>query len=64
MTSYRFQLVKMIGVRKTADGRRQSKTFSQTLNPCNRRADGDVKTRADISLELAAERDAWVRETK
>jgi hypothetical protein len=37
----------------------RAKTFWQTLNPFNKNADGDVKSREEIYRELKAEADAW-----
>jgi len=42
---------------------RRRRTFMQTLNPYNKKADGSVKTEADILSELRAEALAW-REKK
>ncbi len=38
---------------------RRQRTFSQTINPWNRTADGRVKTRSDIMAELGAEIEEW-----
>jgi hypothetical protein len=37
----------------------RSRTFTQTINPFNRNADGQVKTRSEIYTELRAEAEAW-----
>ena len=37
----------------------RSRTFTQTLNPYNRRADGLAKSRGDIMTELRAQAAAW-----
>jgi len=39
--------------------RTRYKTFSQTLNPWNKKADGTVKTSEDILKELHQESLAW-----
>mgnify|MGYP001570037263 CR=1 FL=1 len=62
-TRYVFETVKF-GVSKTGKcscGKRlkRSATFSQTLNPWNKRVDGTPKTRGDIQDELAAEAQEW-----
>lgn len=38
----------------------RSTTFSATINPFNRNADGTVRNRVDIRRELARQADAWV----
>lgn len=38
---------------------RRQRTFSQTINPWNRTADGRMKTRDDIVAELEAEIEEW-----
>lgn len=38
---------------------RRARTFTQTLNPFNRRADGTPKTPVDIHAELQAEAAEW-----
>jgi hypothetical protein len=45
-----------------ADGKKRQETrkFWQTVNPFNRKADGSLKTEADIRAEINAERDAWL----
>ncbi|TDR82163.1 hypothetical protein [Paludibacterium purpuratum] len=43
----------------TGKRRSQTKTFFQTLNPFNRNADGQPKTRDEIYVELRAESEAW-----
>ena len=39
---------------------RRSRTFAQTVSPFNRNPDGTVRTRAQISAAVLAERSAWV----
>lgn len=59
---YTFNEVKIKGRRSWIEnGKRktQTRTFSQTINPWNRNADGSVKTRQEIDRELRVERDAW-----
>ena len=41
---------------------RRRKKFYQTLNPWNKMANGCVKSRKDISAELAEARDEWKKE--
>ena len=41
---------------------RRSRTFSQTLNPFNQKADGTIKNAEDIRKELFAEADEWQKE--
>jgi hypothetical protein len=45
-----------------ADGKKRQETrkFWQTINPFNSKADGSLKTEADIRAEINAERDAWL----
>lgn len=40
--------------------RTQTRKFYQTLNPFNKNADGTVKTREQILIEITAERDDWL----
>lgn len=61
MPTYRFQSVTLQAARKK-DGKRQQKTFSQTLNPFNKAADGTPKTREQILVELREEADRWKNE--
>lgn len=42
--------------------RTQSRKFYQTLNPWNKNAAGQPKSRDEIMAELVAERDAWLLE--
>lgn len=42
----------------------RTKTFCQTINPFNRNADGSVKTREKIMLELTKQRDDWLAASK
>lgn len=68
MTRYIFTEIAVKGVRKwtDADGKKRQETrkFSQTLNPFNKRADGEPKTEFDIRCEINAECDAWLKGTK
>lgn len=45
------------GVRRT-----RARKFLQTINPYNRNASGDVKTREEIYKELDAAGDKWMSE--
>lgn len=40
----------------------RQRTFSQTLNPFNKKKNGQVKTRRDISDELTQEAEKWKTE--
>lgn len=40
--------------------RQKTKTFGQTLNPFNKNEDGTIKTRAQILIEITAEKEAWL----
>ena len=61
--SYRFQEVKLHATKswKNADGKRivRRRTFSQTLNPYNKDANGVVKDAAAIRKELQKEIADW-----
>jgi hypothetical protein len=41
---------------------RRSKTFFQTINPFNKRTDGQMKCRSDICTELTADVKQWKAE--
>lgn len=45
-----------------AGGKKRQKTrkFWQTLSPFNKCADGSIKTREQILIEIQAQRDAWL----
>jgi hypothetical protein len=66
-TTINFTEVKLQG-RKTSKcvvcGKRRSrsKTFWQTLNPFNKKADGSVKSRRDIMEELRGKIKLWEKE--
>lgn len=47
---------------RCAKAHTRSKTFSQTVNPWNRRPDGVPKSPAEVRASLVAEADAWRRE--
>lgn len=60
-----FEKVKIYGVKHWKENgkrRQQSREFYQTLNPFNKNAQGNPKTRKEILAELIAERDAWIKE--
>lgn len=65
MTTYTFDEIRWpSGVRKLkcrTCGKRftRSRTFTQTVNPYNKNADGQVKTRGEIYKELRDEAAAW-----
>jgi hypothetical protein len=61
----RFDEVAIKGVRRwkdpaTGKPRQETKKFFQTINPFNRNAAGETKSREEIMVEIKAERDAWV----
>lgn len=64
MTVYRFEEIKQ-KAKKTVPcdecGKKvtRQRTFSQTINPFNKNADGNPKTSREISEELAAECREW-----
>lgn len=65
--SYTFDEVSLIGIRNSlcpvcgkSASRRQK--FFQTLNPYNRNADGNPKTRQEIYKELQQQIQVWERE--
>jgi len=66
MTRYTFEEVKFSAAKsvKCKCGKRvsRSKTFTQTINPFNKRADGQVKSRSDIFPELKADAEKWKAE--
>lgn len=39
----------------------RSTTFMQTLNPFNKKADGNVKSREEIMAELNVRRNQWIQ---
>lgn len=45
---------------ETGRRRQKTKTFSQTINPFNKAADGSQKDRNAIMDELRIKRDAWL----
>jgi hypothetical protein len=64
MTTYRFEVVGYPITKPTACSvcgkkMRRSTTFTQTINPFNKNADGVMKTRGEIWKELAAEAESW-----
>lgn len=65
---YQFEEVSLKVVRRWTDAegkkRQQTKKFLQTINPFNKNADGSLKTRSQIMVELNAERDAWMQEPR
>ena len=48
--------------RWTENGKRRAKTqkFYQTINPFNKNAAGEMKTKDEILAEITAQRDAWL----
>ena len=64
MPTYRFQEVKLRGAKSgkcsvCGKRRQRSTTFSQTINPFNKNADGVPKTREEILAELNEEARLW-----
>lgn len=64
MTTYRFEEIKQQARKRVPCdecGKKVSRqrTFSQTLNPFNKNADGEPKSPQEIDEELAAEAQAW-----
>lgn len=61
-----YQKVSVKGVHRwkdpeTGKPRQRTKEFYQTINPFNRMPDGSLKDHAQITKEINAERDAWLR---
>lgn len=60
----RFEQVKVKAIRRWTDdgGKRhqETKIFMQTINPFNKNAAGQIKTRQEIEEQLLAEREAWL----
>lgn len=64
MTTYRFEEIKRQAKKRVpceTCGKKvtRQRTFSQTVNPFNKNADGDPKTEREISEELTAECHEW-----
>lgn len=64
MPTYRFreiphQVTKSVPCAVCGKRVRRQRTFSQTLNPFNKRPDGQLKTTKDIMRELVTEGEAW-----
>lgn len=64
MTTYQFQEVKWpetrsLKCRECGKRFRRSMTFTQTINPFNKNAVGQLKTYAEILAELKVEGAAW-----
>lgn len=67
MTTYTFRKIthtakKRLSCPKCGRTVRRTRTFWQTLNPFNKRADGVVKTAPEIRAELLEEADKWEAE--
>lgn len=68
MTTYTFQKIGWKAFKKGKcaacgkHGVERTKEFYQTLNPWNRNADGELKSRDEIRAELRAEDAAWMAE--
>lgn len=62
-----FDEISVKGTRRWTDEngrkRQQTKKFYQTVNPFNIGADGLPKTREQISIEVTAERDVWLKQS-
>ena len=66
MTTYRFEQVDLAGEKNLSCpvcGKKLKRrtTFSQTINPWNRNAAGQPKTRREIHAELITERAGWMQ---
>lgn len=64
MTTYRFEEIKQKAQKRVPCdecGKKvnRQRTFSQTVNPFNKNADGDPKTEWEISEELRAQVTEW-----
>ena len=63
---YTFEEVSIQHTHRWVDenGKKRQKTqkFYQTLNPFNKDAEGNIKTRQQIYAELVIERDKWIKE--
>jgi hypothetical protein len=62
-----FAEVAIKGVRRwkdpvTGKPRQETRKFMQTINPFNKLANGAVKNRYDIMMELIDERDEWLKQ--
>lgn len=64
MATYTFQEVKVKATRFSETGKRQQKTFTATVNPWNKNADGSAKSEQQVRDDLRTEAAAWVLETK
>lgn len=61
-----FNEVSVKGVRRWTDEsgkkRQETRKFFQTINPFNKNADGTVKTKEEILIEITKQRDLWLSE--
>lgn len=63
MTTIRFQQVMIKATKRWKENgrmRQETRTFMQTINPFNKNAAGQVKSRQEIEQELLAERKEWL----
>lgn len=64
-TRIRFDKVSVKATRRWKDERgklrQETKEFFQTVNPWNRNAAGESKSRGEIMEQILAERDAWLK---
>lgn len=67
MTRIVFNEVRLKATKRWTDAsgkkRQKTETFCQTINPFNRNAAGQVKSRDEIMAELKAQRDAWLKQS-
>lgn len=56
-----FEEVKYSHRAKDKNGKKKQKTFSQTINPWNKKKDGTPKTRSEIFQELVKEAEVWAK---
>lgn len=61
-----FDEIKVKGMRRWVDEqgkkRQETRSFSQTVNPFNKNAQGHVKSRDEILVEIRAECEVWLNE--
>jgi hypothetical protein len=68
MTIYRFEQIKATGKKRVpcegGCGKKVSRqmTFTKTVNPFNKNADGTVKTREEVRESVQAEAGEWQRD--
>lgn len=58
-----FDQVKVKATRRWKENgkpRQETRVFSQTINPFNKKLNGEVKTRSEIFAELSEEASIWI----